>query len=247
MKNTKILVAASLAALATATNAAVTVDAFTETGGALTIQNTTAGPATVFIDTAGASILGGSREVSLTKKSGASVVPSDDIVLDVGGGFFGINAANPVTYSFRSIWDGTGEATAVGTLDYGLGLNAFDAEFISFTSMLDIGNSASLTLRFYTTENDYAEFDTGLIAGAAVGFDIPVADFSVVGGGFSWASISAIEMFGDTDIAGTDWNLGDISILTRETPPPVPEVGTAASAAAFALIGALTLLRRRAC
>lgn len=224
--------------------AIVIVDAFTDPGAALTIQNTTAGPVSVFTATPGGNTVGGDREVVLTKKSGATSVPSDDITLDIGGGHLGINAANPVTYSFSVVWDGTGEASAPGTLDFGLGLNAFNATSFSFDSALDQLGSASLKIRLYTTAADYAEYDTGFINAAFSSFDIPVASFTQVGSGLNLTSISAIEIFGDVTKPGTDWNLGSIAFNTSDTPPPVPEVSTAVSAVGFAGI-CLAVLRRR--
>jgi hypothetical protein len=197
-------------------------------------------------------ILGGSREVVLTKTSAASAQVSDTLQASVGGGLLGVNGGNSVAHSLSLLWDGSGEASVVGVNDFGLtGVDVIDQvnggnlanTFFSFIADVDLALSTTVTITIYKDAANFSTYTSGFLVGGGLPtqYDIALSSFVATGTGANFDDIKAIKFFESSVRGGTDINI-DILDFTYT---PVPEVSTAVSAGAFALLGGLVLLRSR--
>jgi hypothetical protein len=208
------------------------------------------GPGTHTGSTSGAGIIGSERELALTKTTLPTLNDSSTLALSVGAGILGVNAGPGVAHSFRAIWDGSSDT--VNSVEFGLtGVDVIDQvnggnlanTFFSFVADVDLSNSSKVSVKIYKDAGNYSTYTTGFLTGGGTPtqYDIALASFASVGTGANFDDIKAIELLVTSLKPSTDLNFSVLDFSYT----PVPEVSTAASAGAFALLGGLVLLRAR--
>jgi hypothetical protein len=207
--------------------------------------STTGVPVSSFVASAPTSIVGGEREATLTRLSGA-----DPATLNFNSGASGtLSVANGTggTSLSRIVWDGSGDAgaatidaTGLGGIDFTVGglQDAFDLRvvandfpaFITIDVYSDALNASTLTIA-----------SPGLIPGpASVPLLFEYANFStLLGSGASFNNVGAIVLRINANLNATDIELDFFGTTTTQVPEPGP-------LAALGLgIGLLAFARRR--
>jgi len=232
--------AAALSLLAGATaNAGMIIDSFGTTQ-SLSVGPGGGNPLSATDGVAAVDAVGGTRELTLTRTDGVSLLSTR---VNIEAGIFGFGAEPGVGGSVEAWYDGTDDMTfdpmGLGGMDFtegGMNMS------VRIAYRYDL--AVDFRVRIYTDAANFSEAIFNFSAGTP-GFNVPFNEMllpfgafvTVAGSGADFTNVGALTFYAETDsMLGADFQLDYID-LTRDVPAP--------SALALLGVGALACSRRR--